>query len=89
MLPSLEGGRTPGKAWLKLVRLVMTAEGASSLEVLHGEMNMMVLAAKGGGCRDHHESFMDGGQPWPCCGAAGADKTVCPLRAPISCGLVT
>lgn len=80
---------TAGKAWLKLVRLVMGAEGPSSMQVLHGEMNVMVLVAKRGGCRDHHQSFMDGGQLSPWCGAVGADRAVCPFRAPISCGLVT
>lgn len=76
----------PGKAWLKLVRLVMRAEGTSSLEMLHGEINMMVLVAKGGGCRDHQWSFMASGQPWLW---SGAGRAVHPLRAPISCGLVT
>lgn len=59
------------------------------MEVLHGEMNVMVLVAKRGGCRDHHQSFMDSGQLSPWCGAVGADRAVCPFRAPISCGLVT
>lgn len=80
---------TAGKAWFKLVRLFMRAEDTSSLEVLDGgEMTMIVLVAKGHGCRDHHRSLMDGGQPLPCCGALGAGRAVCPLRVPISCGLV-
>lgn len=77
-----------GKAWFKLVRLFMRAEDTSNLEVLHGEVTMMVLMAKGDGCRDHHQSLMDGGQPSLCCGAVGAGRAVCPLRAPISCRLV-
>lgn len=77
-----------GKAWLKLVRVVMRVEGTSSVELLHGEMSMVVLVARAGGCRDHHPSFMGGGQLSPWCGAVGAVRAVCPFRACISCELV-
>ena len=54
---------TSAKARLELVSLVMRAEGTSSVNALPGELYPLVTVAKGGGCRDHQQSFRDGGQP--------------------------
>lgn len=80
---------TSAEAWLELMRLVRRAEGTSGVNVLPGEMYLLVMMAEGGGCRGHQRSFRGSGWSLLWCGAVGVDRVECPAWAPILCGLVT
>lgn len=71
------------------MRLVRRAEGTSSVNVLPGEMSLLVMMAKGGGCRGHQQSFRGSGCSLAWCGAVEVDIVECPAWAPILCGLMT